>query len=148
MRPLSLAGIVLTCLIAASAAIAQQQRINVPKLADLMVSAQLRHIKLWFAGKSGNWDLAAYEVAQIKDSLANAADLYLDIPVNLVTDTSTPVKDIDEAVKAKDKAKFIKAYANLTTACNTCHQATGRGFIVIQVPTASPFADQLFTPKN
>jgi hypothetical protein len=148
MKPLALVGIFLTCLISASVAPAQQQRMNVPKLADLMVSIQLRHIKLWFAGTNQNWDLAGYEVGQIKGSLEDAADLYLDIPVRFVTDTSTPVHAIQEAIEAKDPTKFAKGFKDLTASCNACHQAIGRGFIAIQVPTASPFSDQSFTPKN
>ena len=33
-------------------------------LADIMTTAQMRHIKLWFAGKLGNWRLAGYQLDQ------------------------------------------------------------------------------------
>ncbi len=145
MKALALAGIFVTCLISASVAPAQQ-RINVPKLADLMVSIQLRHIKLWFAGKNENWALADYEIAQIKGSLEDAADLYLDIPVQFVTDTASPVKAIQDAIAANDGAKFAQGFKDLTASCNACHQAIGRGFIAITVPTASPFSDQSLSP--
>jgi hypothetical protein len=46
------------------------------RLGDIMGAAQWRHIKLWFAGKLLNWDLAAYELSQIKGSLVDAATLY------------------------------------------------------------------------
>ena len=32
-----------------------------PGLGEFMTATQLRHAKLWFAGKDNNWDLAAYE---------------------------------------------------------------------------------------
>ena len=38
----------------------------VPALADIMSAAQWRHIKLWFAGKHQNWELASYELLQIR----------------------------------------------------------------------------------
>ena len=44
-----------------------------PCISDIMITTQFRHIKLWFAGKLRNWELAAYEVERIKASLANAA---------------------------------------------------------------------------
>jgi hypothetical protein len=44
-----------------------------PTLGDIMSATQQRHIKLWFAGRSGNWPLAAYEIQQIKDSFDKAA---------------------------------------------------------------------------
>jgi hypothetical protein len=53
---------------------------------------------------------------------------------------------IREAIKAKDKAKFTKAFADLNGTCNACHQVIGRGFIVIRLPTTSPFGDQSFAP--
>jgi len=48
----------------------------VPRLGDIMNTAQIRHMKLWFAGKSANWELAAYEARQLKASLAEAASFY------------------------------------------------------------------------
>jgi hypothetical protein len=37
-----------------------------------MAATQLRHAKLWFAGKMNNRDLAAYEIDEIKESLEDA----------------------------------------------------------------------------
>jgi hypothetical protein len=128
-------------------AIAQQDTYR-PPLGDIMGAIQLRHIKLWFAGKLGNWDLATYEVGEIKASLENAADLYRGIPAELITNTADPILAIGEAVEKKDGAAFAKAYSDLTAACNACHQGIGRGFIVIQVPSASPFSDQSFAPLH
>ena len=113
-----------------------------------MGKIQLRHIKLWFAGKTGNWELATYEVEEIKASLESAADLYRGIPVELVTNTADPIRAIREAIEAKDSAAFAKRYGELTLACNACHQGIGRSFIVIQKPTASPFTDQSFSPPK
>ena len=36
------------------------------QLSDLMIALQFQHIKLWFAGKFSNWDLANYELRQIQ----------------------------------------------------------------------------------
>jgi hypothetical protein len=112
-----------------------------------MGTIQLRHIKLCFAGKLRNWELAAYELAQIKSSLEDAATLYSGIPVTDVTIVAEPVQLIGAAIEVKDSMKFAKGFSELTAACNACHQAIGRGFIVIQVPTASPFSDQSFSPR-
>ena len=38
----------------------------VPRLGDIMNAVQSRHMKLWFAGKALNWELAAYELGQIE----------------------------------------------------------------------------------
>lgn len=120
----------------------------VPNLGDIMGATQLRHMKLWFAGKLRNWDLAAYELGQIKASLQDAAQLYQGIPVTDVTLVAEPIQLIGDAIEAKDSTRFAKGVNDLTAACNACHQAIGRGFIVIQVPTASPFSNQSFSPRQ
>ena len=56
----------------------------VPTLGDIMSAAQWRHIKLWFAGKHQNWELASYELLQIRAGLEQAATLYHGIPVDYV----------------------------------------------------------------
>jgi hypothetical protein len=33
-----------------------------PGLGEFMTATQLRHAKLWFAGRAKNWDLAGYEI--------------------------------------------------------------------------------------
>jgi hypothetical protein len=58
-----------------------------------------------------------------------------------------PAAATDRAIQAKDAAKFVAAFGELTTACNVCHKSQGMGFIVIRVPTSSPFSDQSFAPK-
>lgn len=48
------------------------QETYVPALGDIMGAIQERHIKLWFAGRRANWDLARYELAHIRTSLEDA----------------------------------------------------------------------------
>ena len=120
----------------------------VPRLGDIMDAVQIRHMKLWFAGNALNWELAAYELRQLKAGLLEAAVLYEGIPVTNVTTMTAPVQSIADAIEAKDIRRFAKATGELTAGCNACHQSIGRGFIVIQTPTVSPFGDQLFAPQR
>ncbi|MEH6952728.1 hypothetical protein V4R08_15765 (plasmid) [Nitrobacter sp. NHB1] len=113
-----------------------------------MSAAQLRHIKLWFAGESSNWELAAYELRQFRASLIEAAVLYPDIPVTNVTTMAIPIQAVADAIKAKDNRAFKNTFGSLTAGCNTCHQSMGHGYIVMRVPTASPFSDQVFSPQD
>jgi hypothetical protein len=120
----------------------------VPSLGDIMGATQLRHFKLSYAGKLGNWELASYELGQIEDSLINAARLYQNIPIEKIDTVWQPLKALSDAIKVKDGARFAGAFADLTAACNGCHEAAHVGFIRIQVPTASPFSNQSFMPKG
>lgn len=124
----------------------------VPDLGDLMAATQLRHLKLAWAGDLQNWALAKYEAGEIRDSLAVAAKLY---PIfrnvelaKLIADVSEPaLKEIDDAIKAKNHTAVTRAFIKLTNACNSCHETAGFGFIAIRVPTTLPFSDQSFAPK-
>ncbi|NEW89166.1 hypothetical protein DU475_18110 [Rhodopseudomonas sp. WA056] len=115
-----------------------------PRLADLMQGAQVGHIKLWFAGKAGNWGLATYETKQLKTRLEDAAALYQSLPVNDVTTMAKPLDAISAAIAAKDRREFVRAYGELTAGCNSCHQSVKLGFIRMQTPAANPFSNQEF----
>ena len=40
-----------------------------PSLGDLMALIQLRHFKLWYAQRVGNWQLADYELGQFEQTM-------------------------------------------------------------------------------
>ncbi len=114
-------------------------------LAEQMTAIQFRHIKLWFAGKLGNWKLAAYELDQLASSLDEAAKRTP--PTAAAGDNAAQVTTLRGAIEGKDLPAFTKAYAALTNACNACHRAAGRGFVSVQVPAVSPFTDQDFADQ-
>ncbi len=113
-------------------------------LGDLMGFVQMRHIKLWYAGKAKNWDLADYELGKLEDTLSRAATRYINIPVEFILKAGKPLGDMRDAAKAKDAQKFFRSYDELTGACNACHTAGGIGFIRIHQPTGSPYSDQAY----
>ena len=126
---------------------AQTTQKSPARLADIMSVVQFRHSKLWTAGQQKNWELAGYELELVKTSLNEAIAFYTDIPVDNITMIDPPIKSIESAIAARNSAAFGKAFGELTTGCNSCHQSTGRGFIVMTVPTGSPFGNQSFAPR-
>jgi len=117
-------------------------------LSDAMQLTQLRHIKLWLAGRNKNWPLANYELAQLKDTFDKAAMLYLNIPVEYIAAVEKPLGVLSDAVAAKDAAQFQRGFKALQAACNDCHKAADVGFIAIETPSASVFPDQSFAPAR
>jgi hypothetical protein len=83
---------------------------------------QLRHIKLWYAGRAGNWQLTKYELARISESLIRAALLYTNIPVEYVNAANQSLGRLNEAAEAKSPERFGRSYSELTMACNSCHR--------------------------
>ena len=144
----SFAGLLLAPFAAAQSPVGSTGGNYVPHLGDIMGATQLRHFKLSFAGKLRNWELAAYELDQIKMNFQDAATLYPGIPITDMTVVADPVRRLSAAIQEKDSKKFSAAFSELTTACNSCHQAIGRGFIAIQVPTSYPFSNQIFEPTT
>jgi len=120
----------------------------IPKLGDIMNAAQTRHIKLWYAGKAANWELAVFELHQLKAGLVEAAMLYSGIPVTNVTTLQAPLQSVADAIAAKDRQRFVKAYGEVTGGCNACHQSMERSFIAIRTPTDQPFGDQIFPSQK
>ena len=121
----------------------------VPRLTAIMSAAQNQHLKLWVAGKAKNWELAAYELRQLTDSLAEAAVLYPGIPVSNVTTMEQPLLSIADAVMAGDSRRFAASMHKLTDGCNACHSSMDRGYVVMALPTRpSPPANQVFEPPG
>lgn len=122
----------------------------VPSISDLMIATiQPRHVRLWIAARSGDWSFAAYELGNLKgafDRLGRAHPMEHEIPLQDMISyvTAQPFEDMHKAIEAKDGTAFSKAYGDLTSACNTCHQATNHGVVVIRTPIDSSISDQDF----
>jgi hypothetical protein len=126
-----------------------------PGLGELMTFQQMRHVKLWFAGEAGNWDLAAYESKELGegfDDIVRYHPTHEDAPVApkdaIPKMINGPMNDLDAAIAKKNVASFEQAFDGLTQACNNCHQAMNFGFNVVQRPTMNPYVNQVFTPAQ
>jgi hypothetical protein len=119
-----------------------------PGLGDFMTAyVQPHHIKLWFAGISGNWKLAAYEANELDETFDDVVSYqgnWHDLPISsLVQALIRPqLKSIGAAIAAKDLTRFKVAYAGLNNACNRCHASTEHEFVNIVTPTNNPYLDQ------
>ena len=113
-------------------------------LANIMTAIQLRHIKLWSAGKVKNWDLLNYEAQKLEDDFISAAGFYRNLPIDNVVLVDRPLKRLMEAAKHKDYSLYAKAFDELTAGCNSCHVTGQVGYIRIQLPRSSPFSDQSY----
>ena len=123
-----------------------------PGLGEFMTFTQLRHAKLWFAGEAKNWDLAGYEIDELKEGLEDAAKFYPThdgIPVGemIKANVTGPLDQLAKAVTEKSASKFNQAFDDLTAACNICHAGANKAFIKIRRPTQPPVSNQEFRSK-
>jgi hypothetical protein len=157
-RPIMVVAIAATALtigIAASSSIAAgpetapapQASGYLPSISDLMIATiQPRHERLWRAGQNGNWAFAAYELGNLHgafERLGHAHPVTQNIPLPdmIASVTEQPFKDLKSAIQSKDATAFTKAYADLTDACNSCHQALNHGVVEIAVPSRTSASD-------
>ena len=119
---------------------------NLPGLGEIMTLQQLRHIKLWFAGRAGNWALADYEIGELNEGFEDVNKLLGgDTVEKMVGD---PIKALQKAIDDKNRAAFTSAYDKLSAGCNNCHRTLDHGFIMIQRPALLPYSDQAFEPQK
>jgi len=121
-------------------------------LGEFMLAAQLHHGKLWFAGDAGNWDLAAYELDELKEGLSNGAKYYpkqedFDVAAGMKANIDGPLDKMGKAIDAKSKTEFASAFTALTNACSNCHASSKHAFIRITKPTAPTITNQIYAPK-
>ncbi len=119
---------------------------NVPGLTEIMILQQLRHIKLWFAGRAGNWPLADYEVDELNDGFDDVNTLLGGDTVEKMV--GAPIKALQKAIADKNRAAFMTAFDSLSAGCNNCHHTLDHAFIVIQRPALLPYSDQAFEPQK
>jgi hypothetical protein len=122
----------------------------VPRLSDLMVVMQIRHTKLFHAAKRGNWPLANFELEQLFSTLKEVGRYYpRNVPASDLTSAVELQGAVDEAIRAKDEAKFDRSFDRMTAECNRCHKAADRAFVFIRRPVAaSAFSNQLYGPRR
>ncbi len=128
-------------------------RAYIPGLEQFMGWIQTHHAKLWLAARERNWELAAYQLGELKEVMGDTQELipnYKSLPIGEMIDAviTGPITDLEAATEARDLKKFIAGYDKLTENCNSCHSAASRGFIVIRRPTASAFSNQDFAPAR
>jgi hypothetical protein len=115
-----------------------------PGLGTVMIEYGNRLSRLWFAANAGNWDMAKYQLDEMKE-------------IQEVGETTRPARTpmlkafedsylnpIDAAILAKDKAAFTTAVNNAITGCNGCHAAstgtnwTSYKYVEVQTPKIDP----------
>ncbi|HWU42120.1 MAG TPA: hypothetical protein VN132_01740, partial [Bdellovibrio sp.] len=102
------------------------------------------------AGKSGNWDLAKFELHEIQEGFDAATRWHdkvegVDTPVSqLIKIKDASMQELESSIEKRSSNQFLFAFGHLTKACNECHTSANHQFIVIQEPKGSIFTNQKF----
>lgn len=116
----------------------------VPDQAHAMSDVGQHYTNLWFAGEAGNWPLAQFCLDETKSHLRWAVRIIpkrkdaegreIDLGGILGGLETSTLKDLDLAVKAKDKEKFAAGYKTQLEACMACHKASNKPYIRLRIP--------------
>jgi len=116
----------------------------VPDQAHAMSDVGQHFTNLWFSGEGGNWPLAQFCLDETKSHLRWAVRIIpkrkdaegreIDLGGILGGLETSTFKDLDQAVKAKDKEKFASGYKAQLEGCMACHKASNKPFIRLRIP--------------
>jgi hypothetical protein len=134
----------------------EQLRRQVEELSNLAVRTQ-SHVmtdveyqfsNLWFAGRSGQWDLAAFYLRETRSHLRWAVRIRpvrsvagggsVDLTTFQQNIEQSGFRAIDGAIVDHDTDAFSKAYEQTLPQCLACHAASGLGYLAPHVPERAP----------
>jgi hypothetical protein len=118
-----------------------------PGLGEYMTTIQLHAGKLWFAARASNWELAAYELHELEETMEAVKKLNVEkngVKISNVMDAvlQTQIARLEKSIKQKNPSEFQNAYDETLSACNGCHTESGHRFIQIVRPSGPPVTNQ------
>jgi hypothetical protein len=118
---------------------------------DRMNSFARRFAGLWFAARSGNTDLARYELAEMHEVIEgieslNKVENGVNINGVLGALENTQLKALGDALEAGDMVAFDRAYHDTVKTCNACHSSSAHPFIQIKIPEHPPVVNRIYEP--
>jgi len=116
----------------------------VPDQSHAMKDVGYHFANLWFAAEKKNWPLADFYASETRSHLRWAVRI---IPIRkdpqgheirlaeiLEPIEKTSLKEVADAVKAQDSERFGKAYKQMMESCYSCHLASGKPYLRLQIP--------------
>lgn len=129
----------------------------VPDQSHAMADVGFHYTNLWFAGESGNWPLAQFCSDEVRSHLRWAVRIIpkrkdaegreIDLGGILTGLETSTLKDLAEAIKAKDKERFATAYKAQLEGCMSCHKATNKPYLRLHVPERADAGILEFRPE-
>jgi hypothetical protein len=118
---------------------------KLPDQSHAMQDVSYHFSNLWFAGQQNHWDLANFYWAETRSHLRWAVRIIpkrkdmagreIDLDAILTAIENTVLKQLGEAIVAKDRLGFEKAYRLTLEGCYACHKASNKPFLRPQIPT-------------
>lgn len=109
-----------------------------PGLGVLMMELGQRNWILYYAATNGNWDLASYQLTEMKGTIEVAETTRPKRKDALTAFVQSSLNPLETAIKAKDSAMFAEAWKNEVQGCNGCHATSDFSYIQWTLPPEPP----------
>jgi hypothetical protein len=122
------------------------------EVAEVMGRLERHHAKWWLAGQAGHAELAAFylhEMEEAMEELAHAGVVEengVDVSALVGVYGMPVIHALEQRLEREGVAAMHADAAVLVANCNSCHAATGHGFIQVQVPVGATFPGQSMAP--
>lgn len=130
---------------------------KLPDQAHAMVDVNYHFSNLWFAGQKEHWELAKFYWSETRSHLRWAVRIIpkrkdnagqeIDLERILEAVETSLLKQLEDAINAKDKPAFNQAYRFTLEGCYACHKASDKPFLRPQIPTQPETHIINFDPK-
>jgi hypothetical protein len=130
---------------------------RLPDQAHVMTDVAYHFANLWFAADKQNWPLADYYLRQTRAHLKWAVQIHqvrklsdgtsVDLKAILAAVDKSSLAEVGKAIADKDAVKFKAAYRQTLGGCYTCHAASERPYLRLQIPTAPSASNINFDPN-
>ncbi len=128
-----------------------------PDQAHAMLDVGYHFSNLWFAGQQANWPLADFYwgetrshlrwAVRIKPVRQDSAKRDIKLADILQALENTPLKQLKDAIDAKDRNKFVAAYRFTVEGCYACHKASEKPYLHPRIPEHPETAMMNFDPQ-
>ena len=109
-----------------------------PGLGTIMMEFGHRFYIAYYAAKAKNWGLAKYEIKELLEA-QEVVELTRPLYTKALKEFENKyIKNLLNAIEAKDIKRFELSFTQTTNACNSCHKATGHAYIYYQLPSEAP----------
>jgi len=109
-----------------------------PGLGRLMPEISRRYWILFYAAQGGNWPLAAYQWRQLRHLFQMGSVTRPKRAKDLQAFLAGAMKNLEEAIEARDLERFEKAYRDGIALANRFHETTGHSEIRWKLPAEPP----------
>jgi hypothetical protein len=109
-----------------------------PGLGTVMSEYGNRMWTIYYAAKSGNWDLAQYQLKEAREIQEVGETTRSSRAPMLKAFEATYLDPLQDTMNATDWNAFQTAYNNAVGGCNNCHAANGFPFIKYTLPSTPP----------